>query len=270
MCCVCVCVCVCFPCFRLCCLLIFQNSSQTRWWEGFLVFVNFSSFRNPSPEWVWGPNSFVSLFLYYILSYFLLKRVGCLSGCLVSSASIQKLFCGSCSSFKWSFDEFVGKKVVSLSHSSTIFCIWHFKSAFETCLIEYVLFNSFLLCDFNKPWRFPMIRFLSILLPFDFINYLLLLVVITTARTIHGTTDLLQIRKGVCQGCILSPCLFNFYAEYIMRNTSLDEKHKLESRLLGEISNSIDMQMTPPLWQKVKKNQRASWWKWKRRVKKLA
>ena len=44
-----------------------------------------------------------------------------------------------------------------------------------------------------------------------------------TARTGHGTTDWFQIRKGVRQGCILSPCLFNFYAEYIMRNTELDE-----------------------------------------------
>ena len=59
------------------------------------------------------PNSFVSLFVFYILSYLLLKRMGCLSECLVSSASIQKLFCGSCSAFKWSFDEFVMEKVVS-------------------------------------------------------------------------------------------------------------------------------------------------------------
>ena len=44
-----------------------------------------------------------------------------------------------------------------------------------------------------------------------------------TVRTGHGTTDWFQIRKGVCQGCILSPCLFNFYAEYIMRNTGLSE-----------------------------------------------
>ena len=44
-----------------------------------------------------------------------------------------------------------------------------------------------------------------------------------TVRTGHGTTDWLQIGKGVCQGCILSPCLFNFYAEYIMRNARLDE-----------------------------------------------
>ena len=47
-------------------------------------------------------------------------------------------------------------------------------------------------------------------------------------------------------------------------------KHKLESRLPGEISITSDMQMTPPLWQKAKRNWRASWWKWKRRVKKLA
>ena len=69
-----------------------------------------------------------------------------------------------------------------------------------------------------------------------------------TVRTGHRTTDWFQIRKGVRQGCILSPCLFNLYAEYIMRNA------RLESRLLGEISITSDTQMTPPLWQKVKKN----------------
>ena len=74
-----------------------------------------------------------------------------------------------------------------------------------------------------------------------------------TFRTGHGTTDWFQIRKGVRQGCILSFCLFNFYAEYIMRNVGW-KKHKLESRLLGEISITSDMRMTPPLWQKVKRN----------------
>ena len=44
-----------------------------------------------------------------------------------------------------------------------------------------------------------------------------------TVRTGHGTTDWFQIGKGVCQGCILSPCLFNLYADYIMRNTGLEE-----------------------------------------------
>ena len=73
-----------------------------------------------------------------------------------------------------------------------------------------------------------------------------------TVRTGHGTTDWFQIGK-VCQGCILSPCLSNLYAENIMRNADW-KKHKLESRLLGETSINSDMQMTPSLWQKVKTN----------------
>ena len=72
-------------------------------------------------------------------------------------------------------------------------------------------------------------------------------------RTGHGTTDWFHIGKGVPQGCILSPCLFNFYAEYIMKSPGW-KKHKLESRLPGEISITSDMQMTPPLWHKVKRN----------------
>ena len=67
-----------------------------------------------------------------------------------------------------------------------------------------------------------------------------------TVRTGQGTTGWFQIGKGVHQGCILSPCLSNFYAEYIMRNAGLD-KHKLDSRFLGEISITSDMQMTSPL-----------------------
>ena len=72
-------------------------------------------------------------------------------------------------------------------------------------------------------------------------------------RTGHGKTDWFQIGKGVRQGCILSPCLFNLYAEYVMQNARL-VKHKLESRFLREISITSDMPMTPPLRQKVKKN----------------
>ena len=71
-----------------------------------------------------------------------------------------------------------------------------------------------------------------------------------TVRIGHGT-DWFQIGKGVHQGCILSPCVFNLYAEYIMSNAGL-KKHKLESRLPGEISITSDMQMTQPLWKKVK------------------
>ena len=72
-------------------------------------------------------------------------------------------------------------------------------------------------------------------------------------RTGHGTTDWFQIGKGVRQGCILSPCLYNLYAEYIMRNSGW-KKHKLESRFPGVISITSDMQMTPPLGQKVKRS----------------
>ena len=72
-----------------------------------------------------------------------------------------------------------------------------------------------------------------------------------TVRTEHRT-DWFQIGTGVCQGCILSPSLFNLHAEYIMKNAGLDEA-QAGSRLLGEISITSDMQMTPPLWQKVKK-----------------
>ena len=72
-----------------------------------------------------------------------------------------------------------------------------------------------------------------------------------TVRTGHGTRDWFQTRKGVRQACILSPCLFNLYAEYIMQNAGLDEA-QLESRLAGEISITSDLQVTSPLWQKVK------------------
>ena len=72
-------------------------------------------------------------------------------------------------------------------------------------------------------------------------------------RTRHGTTHWFQIGKGVPQGCILPPCLFNLYAEYIMQNADW-MKHKQKSRLLEEISITSDMQMTPPLQQKVKTN----------------
>ena len=65
-------------------------------------------------------------------------------------------------------------------------------------------------------------------------------------RTGHGTMAWFQIGKGVGQGCILSPCLFNLYAEYIMQNVRLDEV-QLESRFPGEISIASDMLMTPPL-----------------------
>ena len=60
----------------------------------------------------------------------------------------------------------------------------------------------------------------------------------TIVRTGHGTTDWFQIGKGVRQGCILSPCLFNFYAEYIMRNAGLEEAHA-EIKIAGRNINNL-------------------------------
>ena len=71
-------------------------------------------------------------------------------------------------------------------------------------------------------------------------------------RSGHGTTDWSQIGKGEPQGYILSPCLFNIYTENIMRNAGLDEA-PAGIKIVGEISIT-DMQMTPPLWQKMKRN----------------
>ena len=73
-----------------------------------------------------------------------------------------------------------------------------------------------------------------------------------TVRTRHGTTDWLQIWKGVCQGCILSPC-FNLYAEYIIRNAGLSEG-QAGIKIAREISITSDVQMTPYLGQTVKRN----------------
>ena len=78
-----------------------------------------------------------------------------------------------------------------------------------------------------------------------------------------------KLRKKYVKAVYCHPAYLTY-----MQSTSCEMlgwmKHKLESRFLGEISITSDMQMTPPLWQKVKRNWRASWWKWKRRVKNLA
>ena len=79
-----------------------------------------SFLRLPSQDRALSLPLFVSLFIFYIFSYLLSETMGCFSGCLMSSAGIQKLFCGICSAFKYSFDEFVGEKVVSPSYSSVI------------------------------------------------------------------------------------------------------------------------------------------------------
>ena len=77
-------------------------------------------FQTPFPGQISVPTSFASLFIFYILSNLFSETIGCLSRCMMSSAKIQKLFCGIFSAFKCSFDEFVGEKVVSPSYSSAI------------------------------------------------------------------------------------------------------------------------------------------------------
>ena len=117
------------------------------------------------------------------------------------------------------------------------------------CFIDYA--KAFDCVDHNKQWK--------ILKEMGIPDHLICLLrnlysgQEATVRTGHGTTDWFQIGKGIHQGCTLSPWLFNFYAEYILRNAGLEEA-QLESRLLGEISITSDMQMIPPLWQKVKRN----------------
>ena len=109
------------------------------------------------------------------------------------------------------------------------------------CFIDYA--KAFDYVDHNKLWK--ILKEMGIPDHLTCLQRNLYVGQETTAKGRHGTTDWVQIRKGVRQGCTLSPCLFNFYAEYIMRDAGL-MKHNLESRLLGEISITSDMQVTPP------------------------
>ena len=123
-----------------------------------------------------------------------------------------------------------------------------FQKTIYFCFINYA--KAFDCVDHNKLWK----TLQEMGIP-DHLTCLLRNLYVgqeVTVRTGHETTDWFQIGKGVRQGCILSLCLFNLYAEYIMRNAGLEAQ--LESRLPGEISTTSDMQMTPPLWQKAKKN----------------
>ena len=115
------------------------------------------------------------------------------------------------------------------------------------CFIDYA--KAFDCVDHNKLWK--------ILQEMGIPNHLTCLLrnlyagQEATVRTGHGTTDWSQTGKGVRQGCILSPCLFNLYAEYIMKNNGLEEAQAGIKIARRNISNS-HMQMIPPLWQKVK------------------
>ena len=130
------------------------------------------------------------------------------------------------------------------------------------CFIEYA--KSFDCVDHNKLW--------IILKDMGLAGHLICLLrnlysgQEATVRTGHGTTDWFQIGKGVYQGCILSPCLFNLYAEYIMWNARLDEAQagiKIAGRNINNLRYADDTTL-------MAESERAPWWKWKRRVKKLA
>ena len=90
-----------------------------------------------------------------------------------------------------------------------------------------------------------------------------------TVRTGYGTTDWFQKGKGVCQGCILSPCLFDFYAEYIMRNAEL-EKAQAGIKIFRRNIYNLRYADDTTLMAERGEEQKSPWWKWKRRVKKLA
>ena len=109
-----------------------------------------------------------------------------------------------------------------------------FQKNISFCFIDYA--KAFGCVDHNKLWK--ILKEMGI--P-DHLTYLLRNLYAgqeATVRTGHGTTDWFQIGKGVCQGCILSPCLFNFYAEYIMRNAGLEEAQagiKIASRNINDL-----------------------------------
>ena len=120
-----------------------------------------------------------------------------------------------------------------------------FQKYIDFCFIEYA--KAFDCVDHNKLWK--ILKEMGI--P-DHLTCLLRNLYAgqkPTVRTGHGTTDWFQI----CKAYILSPCLFKLYAEYIMRNAGLDEE-QTGIKISREISITSYMQMTPPLWQKVKKN----------------
>ena len=117
------------------------------------------------------------------------------------------------------------------------------------CFIDYT--KAFDCVDHNKLWK--------ILQEMGIPDYLTCLLrnlyagQEATVRTRHGTTEWLQIRKGVCQGCILSPCLFNFYIEYIMQNARMDET-QVGIKIAGRNISNLRYADDTPLWQKGKRN----------------
>ena len=115
------------------------------------------------------------------------------------------------------------------------------------CFIDYA--KAFDCVDHNKLWK--IVREMGI--PDHLSCFLRNLYAgqETTARTGHGTTDWFQIGKGVHQGCILSPCVFNLFADYIMRNAGLDEV-QAGIKIAGRTINNLRYADDTTLWQKAK------------------
>ena len=117
------------------------------------------------------------------------------------------------------------------------------------CFIDYA--KAFDCMDHNKLWK--ILKDMGV---WDYLTCLLRNLYTgqeATVRTRCGTVDWFQIGKGIDNGCILSPCLFNLYAEYIMQNAGLDEA-QAGIKIAGGISVISDMQMIPLLWQKANRN----------------
>ena len=114
------------------------------------------------------------------------------------------------------------------------------KQNIYVCFIDYT--KAFDCVDHNKLWKILK----EVGIP-DHLTWLLRNLYAgqeATVRTRHGATDWFQIRKGVCQGCILSSCLFNLYAEYIMRNARLDDS-QAGIKIARRYINTSDMQLKP-------------------------
>ena len=132
------------------------------------------------------------------------------------------------------------------------------------CFIDYV--KAFDCVDHNKLWKILKRWAYQTIWPASWKIYMHQE---ATGRTGHGPTDWFQIGKGVHQGCILSPCLFKLYAEYIMRNSGLEEA-QAGIKIAGRNINNLRYADDTTLMAESEEELRASWWKWKRRVKKLA
>jgi len=112
------------------------------------------------------------------------------------------------------------------------------------CFIDYA--KAFDCVDHNKLWK--ILKEIGIPVYLTCLLRNLYAGQEATVRTGHGTTDWFQIGKGLCQGCILSPCLFNFYAEYITRNAGLDEAQagiKIAGRNINNLRYADDTTLMP-------------------------